>query len=82
VLRRSDNDLFEIGHAGRERRQSGNATGRRWDLLTQNAAAAEIYGVVYLAERDGNILVFVLTKPAARRLFGSTWSNEAQRMVA
>ena len=62
--------------------QPAYVTGRRWDLLAWNAAAAEIFtefgGV---AEADRNILVYVLTQPNARRLFGASWANEARRMV-
>ncbi len=57
-------------------------TGRRWDILAWNAAAAEIFDFSHLAEPDRNILVYMLTTPDARRLFGATWANEAKRMVA
>ncbi|MGH8782590.1 helix-turn-helix transcriptional regulator [Paraburkholderia sp.] len=57
-------------------------TGLRWDLLAWNAAAADILGFDRLAEADRNILVFMFVEPDARRLFGSTWSDEARRMIA
>ena len=35
-----------------------------------------------LPEEDRNILILILTKPATRRVFGATWSDEAKRIVA
>ena len=63
--------------------QPAYVTGRRWDVLAWNAAAADVltdFGCV--AEADRNILLYVLTDPDARRLFGAAWAEEAQRMVA
>lgn len=58
-------------------------TGRRWDLLAWNRAAVELFGdFARLPESERNILIYMLTEPAARRLFGSTWADEAERMVA
>ena len=57
-------------------------TGRRWDILAWNAAAAAIFDFGRLSEPDRNILLYMLTDPDARRLFGVTWSDEAKRMVA
>ena len=57
-------------------------TGRRWDILTWNAAAADILGFDRLAEADRNILVFMFIEPGSRRLFGAAWSDEARRMIA
>ncbi len=57
-------------------------TGRRWDLLVWNRAADEVFGFSRLAEADRNVLICVLTDPAARLLFGPTWADEAKRMVA
>lgn len=63
--------------------QPAYVTGRRWDVLAWNAAAVDIFtDFGALAEEDRNILVYMLTDPVARRLFGETWANEAQRMVA
>lgn len=62
--------------------QPAYVTGRRWDLLAWNAAAADILQFSHLAEEDRNILVYMLTDPDARRLFGATWADEARRMVA
>jgi len=56
-------------------------TGRRWDILTWNAAAADILGFDRLAEADRNILVFMFIEPGSRRLFGAAWSDEARRMI-
>ena len=57
-------------------------TGRRWDLLAWNAAAEDIFAFGRLPEGDRNILICVLTNPATRRLFGTSWAGEARRMVA
>lgn len=58
-------------------------SGRRWDVLAWNAAAVRLFtdfGAV--PERDRNLLIYVLTDPGVRRLFGDTWAGEARRMVA
>ena len=57
-------------------------TGRRWDVLAWNAAAAEIFAFDKIAEGDRNTLIQVLTNPKTRALFGSGWAEEAKRMVA
>lgn len=57
-------------------------TGRRWDLLAWNAAAANLLGFERLAEADRNILVFMFIEPYSRRLFGENWTSEARRMIA
>lgn len=57
-------------------------TGRRWDVLAWNAAAAEIFAFDRVPEEDRNTLLFVLTNPKTRRLFGAGWAEEARRMVA
>jgi transcriptional regulator with XRE-family HTH domain len=57
-------------------------TGRRWDILAWNAAADEIFAFSRVAEVDRNVLLYMLTDPGARRLFGATWRDEAKRMVA
>ena len=58
-------------------------TGRRWDILAWNAAAADIFtDFGRLAEADRNILLYVLTDPAARQLFGAGWTDQARRMLA
>jgi transcriptional regulator with XRE-family HTH domain len=62
--------------------QPAYVTGRRWDILAWNAAADEIFAFSRLPEADRNILVTVLTNPAGKRLFGSGWQDEAQRIVA
>jgi PAS domain-containing protein len=62
--------------------QPAYITGRRWDILTWNAAAAEIFAFDRLAEADRNILLCMLTNPNTRRLFGAAWADEAKRMVA
>lgn len=62
--------------------QPAYVTGRRWDLLAWNAAAADLFAFADLPEADRNILLFVLTDPRARALFGDAWADEAKRMTA
>lgn len=63
--------------------QPAYVTGRRWDLLVWNAAAADLFtDFSRLAEEDRNILTYMLTHPDARRIFGAAWASEAKRMVA
>jgi transcriptional regulator with XRE-family HTH domain len=62
--------------------QPAYVTGRRWDVLAWNTAAAEIFAFGRLPEEDRNILVIMLTKPGARRLFGAGWTEVAKRIVA
>lgn len=57
-------------------------TGRRWDVLAWNDAAADLLGFDRLAEADRNILVCMFLLPGCRRLFGAAWEQEAKRMVA
>jgi len=62
--------------------QPAYITGRRWDVLAWNKAAADIFAFDRLAEEDCNILICVLLYPGSRRLFGSSWAEEAKRIVA
>ena len=63
--------------------QPAYVTGRRWDVLAWNAAAAAIFtDFGCLAEADRNILLYMLTHRDARRLFAESWAAEAKRMVA
>ncbi len=63
--------------------QPAYVTGRRWDVLAWNAAAADIFtDFGRLAEADRNILLYMLIDPGARRLFGAGWADEAKRVVA
>ncbi|WP_420137443.1 helix-turn-helix transcriptional regulator [Sphingomonas sp.] len=57
-------------------------TGERWDTLCWNASADRLFGFSAMAEADRNILYYMLTSPAARDLFGESWADEAQRMIA
>ena len=58
-------------------------TGQRWDVLAWNGAAAALFGDFgQLGHEDRNILHWMLGDPAARRVFGHTWAEEARRMVA
>lgn len=57
-------------------------TGRRWDILTWNGAAARLFGFDLLPVAQQNILLFVITNPASRKLFGTTWASEAKRIVS
>jgi transcriptional regulator with XRE-family HTH domain len=62
--------------------QPAYVTGRRWDVLAWNGAASALFGFDSMAEAERNILLLMLTGPAARRLFGASWAATAQRMVA
>ena len=62
--------------------QPAYITGRRWDILAWNAAAADVFAFHRLADDDRNILICMLTNPATRHLFGKGWADEARRMVA
>ncbi|SFW85117.1 helix-turn-helix transcriptional regulator [Amycolatopsis australiensis] len=58
-------------------------TGRRWDVLVWNRAAAELladFGAV--PEEDRNVLVQILLGERARRLFGDGWAAQARHAVA
>jgi len=57
-------------------------TGRRWDVLAWNAAAADIFAFDRIPEEDRNTLLLVLTNRKTRALFGAGWADEAKRMVA
>ncbi|WP_419827542.1 helix-turn-helix transcriptional regulator [Sphingomonas sp.] len=57
-------------------------TGLRWDVLTWNAAADELFGFTTMAKSNRNILLYMLTTLEARALFDSHWEQEAERMVA
>lgn len=62
--------------------QPAYVTGRRWDVLAWNAAAADTFtDFARLADPDRNVLVYLLTDPDARRLFGPAWPDEARRVV-
>lgn len=58
-------------------------TGRRWDVLTWNDAAVELFGDFGgMAEQDRNVLVYLLLDPGARRLFDTGWADQARHVVA
>jgi transcriptional regulator with XRE-family HTH domain len=57
-------------------------TGRRWDILVWNAAAEDIFAFSRLPEGERNVLLNVLTNRATRKLFGASWEEEAQRILA
>ncbi|ACI52539.1 transcriptional regulator, XRE family [Gluconacetobacter diazotrophicus PA1 5] len=57
-------------------------TGRRWDILAWNDAAAELFDFGAMPLEDRNLLLYILTDPRARRVFGDNWSTEAQRILA
>jgi len=59
--------------------QPAYVSGRRWDLLTWNAAAGDIFAFDGLAEEDRNVLISMLTRKGARQLFGTAWAGEAKR---
>lgn len=63
--------------------QPAYVTGRRWDVLAWNDAACALFiNFGRMSETDRNILVYVLTDPDARRVFGTAWAGQATRMVA
>ncbi|TWB45044.1 Xre family transcriptional regulator [Rhizobium sp. ERR 922] len=63
--------------------QPAYVTGQRWDILAWNAAAVELFDdFAQISVKSRNILLFVLTDPKARRLFGTGWAKEAKRMVS
>jgi transcriptional regulator with XRE-family HTH domain len=63
-------------------KQPAYVVGARWDVLAWNRAATRaIADFARMAEEDRNILLFVLTDPAARALFGADWSAIARRIV-
>ncbi|HSB21628.1 MAG TPA: helix-turn-helix transcriptional regulator [Burkholderiaceae bacterium] len=55
--------------------------GRRWDVLHWNAEADRIFAFGRLPPERRNVLLNVLTNPAARKLFGTAWADEARRMI-
>jgi transcriptional regulator with XRE-family HTH domain len=63
-------------------RQPAYATGRRWDVLAWNDAAAQLFGDFLNGPvEDRNILVYLLLDPGARRLFGPGWAARARHTV-
>jgi transcriptional regulator with XRE-family HTH domain len=58
-------------------------TGQRWDILAWNDATTGLFGDFGRRPPDDrNILHWMLADPAARRVFGQTWGEEARRMVS
>ena len=62
--------------------QPAYVTGRRWDILAWNSAAEDIFAFSRVPPERRNTLICVLTDPRLRRLFGTSWYDEARRMVA
>ncbi len=63
--------------------QPAYVTGRRWDVLAWNAAAADVVtGFAQIPEPDRNILLLMFAHPFGRERFGPGWAAEARRMVA
>jgi transcriptional regulator with XRE-family HTH domain len=63
--------------------QPAYLTGRRWDILAWNDAAAALLGDFGRIPRpDRNLLVFMFTSAQARRAFGFLWAAEARAMLA
>lgn len=72
-----------INHLVASLQQPAYVLGQRWDILAWNEAAAHLltdFGLLPAEER--NILLYMLTDPATRRLFGETWEDEARRMIS
>ncbi|MCC8984360.1 helix-turn-helix transcriptional regulator [Bradyrhizobium acaciae] len=61
--------------------QPAYVTGRRWDVLAWNAAAEDVFAFGRLPEDERNTLIYVLTNPKSRLLFGANWPEEARRIV-
>lgn len=71
-----------IRHIVASLKQPAYVTGARWDVLAWNRAATRTFtDFARINETDRNILLFVLTDPAARPLFGAEWAAIARRMV-
>ena len=63
--------------------QPAYVTGRRWDILVWNTAAGKVFADFgNLPEPERNILLYMFTRPEARRLFAQAWEEEARRMLA
>lgn len=62
--------------------QPAYVTGRRWDVLAWNDAAEAIFGFGRMAAKDRNTLICMLTVPQTKVLFGKSWAEQAERMVA
>lgn len=62
--------------------QPAYVTNLRWDLLAWNAPAQALFGMDQVAPAGLNVLVYMLTEPRARVLFGDGWAAEARRLVA
>jgi transcriptional regulator with XRE-family HTH domain len=71
-----------IRHIVASLKQPAYVTGARWDVLAWNRAATRTFtDFARVKEEDRNILLFALTDPAARSLFGAEWAAIARRMV-
>lgn len=62
--------------------QPAYITGRRWDVLAWNKAAAEIFAFDRMPDGERNVLLSMLTRPGPRKLFAAGWADEARRMLA
>ena len=63
--------------------QPAYVVGRRFDILTWNTAAVDLFTDYSLIdEQDRNIVTIILTDPDAKRVFGPSWSSEAKRIIA
>ena len=62
--------------------QPAYVTNRCWDLLAWNKAAQALFGIDEAAPGQHNVLVYMLTQPRARVLFGEGWAGEARRLLA
>ncbi len=72
-----------IRHLVESLSQPAYVAGLRWDLLFWNAAAAEVFArLCGLPEEDRNALLYMLTDPDARSLYGAGWADEAKNMMA
>ena len=71
-----------VRHIVASLKQPAYVIGARWDVLAWNRAAVRTFtDFARLKEEDRNMLLFVLTHPEARALFGTDWSAIARRIV-
>ncbi|MBW4330093.1 helix-turn-helix transcriptional regulator [Stakelama sp. CBK3Z-3] len=58
-------------------------TGQRFDILAWNDATTALFGDFgRIAHDDRNVMHWMLTDPAAKKVFGQSWPDEAHRIVS
>jgi transcriptional regulator with XRE-family HTH domain len=62
--------------------QPAYVMGQRWDLLAWNQAITGLFGdFSRFAEPERNVLLYMLTDPGIRAMFGARWEPEARKMI-